>query len=230
MENRSSGGVNEYEDADTLELEEDGSINAAIKEHALVGKYGPWLRATSTWIKHNNGKNVTPSPQKNKPLLVDYQSREGEGQEKDIKSKETVPERCNSTRVEEATALATGKGLLIYPMVNTNAVVLSTDFLGETKDPGLSGIMDDHIEKGDKTNQITKAAMVMTGSVVNWNTSCTVPDQIYDKSIRGKSKITEEGFNEETDITIEDFMADSLKDMACVAGLLALAWVWSFSS
>ncbi|KAL4352418.1 hypothetical protein GQ457_06G004920 [Hibiscus cannabinus] len=38
MENRNNGGVNAYDDADTLELEEDGNINAAIKEHALVGK------------------------------------------------------------------------------------------------------------------------------------------------------------------------------------------------
>ncbi|KAK9043468.1 hypothetical protein V6N11_071809 [Hibiscus sabdariffa] len=206
--------------------------------------------------KFSNNKNVIPSPLKNKPLLVDYKPSEGEGHEKAVNPNETVPERCNSTRVEDATALVTGKVLQIDPMDNTKAVVISSDILGETKDPGLSGIMEDHNEKGGETKQIANAAMVMSGGFFNWNTSRTLPDQICDKSIRGKSKISEEGFNEETDKTMEDFMADSLKDMglsfsrkrkacvagscalawdgfwfvpACVAGLLALAWAWSCS-
>ncbi|KAL4384832.1 hypothetical protein GQ457_15G021980 [Hibiscus cannabinus] len=109
--------------------------------------------------------------------------------------------------------MVTGKGLLVNSMVNSKAVILASEILGETKNPGLSGIMGDHSEKGDLTDQIAKAAIEMPSSVVNWNNPGTLPDQTYDKSSRGKSKITEEGVNGETDKIIEDFMADSLKDM-----------------
>ncbi|KAK9021490.1 hypothetical protein V6N11_011477 [Hibiscus sabdariffa] len=216
MENKNSGGVNVYEDADTLELEEDDSINATIKEHALVGKYGPWLRATSTWIKHNNSKNFNPPPIKNKPLLVDNKPSEEEEAEKEHYPNETVPDRSNSTRVEDATALVTGKVLQIDPMVNAKVVVISSDILGEAMDPGLSGIVAAHNEKGCGTKQLVNDTLVMSGGFFNWNRSITMLDQHRDKSIRGKSKISEEGFNDEPDKTMEDIMADSFKDMDCL--------------
>ncbi|KAK9002009.1 hypothetical protein V6N11_024702 [Hibiscus sabdariffa] len=39
-------------DLEQLALNEDGNINEAIKNHSLVGKYGPWLRASSKGKKH----------------------------------------------------------------------------------------------------------------------------------------------------------------------------------
>ncbi|KAK9000501.1 hypothetical protein V6N11_080994 [Hibiscus sabdariffa] len=164
-------------------------------------------------IATRNNKNVIPSPLKNKPLLVDYKPSEGEGSLKEHNPNETVLERSNSTRVEDATALVTGKVLHIEPMVNAKAMVISSDILGEAIDPGLSGIMAAHNEKECGTKQLANDASVMSGGFFNWNTSRTLQDQICDKSIRGKSKISEEGVNEQTDKTMEDFMADSLKDM-----------------
>ncbi|KAK9016191.1 hypothetical protein V6N11_007271 [Hibiscus sabdariffa] len=116
--------------------------------------------------------------------------------------------------------MVTSKGLLVNSMVNSKAVILTSEILGESKNPGLSGIMGDHSEKGDLTDQIAKAAIEMPGSVVNWDNPGTWPDQTYDKSSKGKSKITEEGVNGETDKIIEDFMADSLKDMDLLFSVL----------
>ncbi|KAL4353640.1 hypothetical protein GQ457_06G004930 [Hibiscus cannabinus] len=117
--------------------------------YTRAGKYGPWLRATSTWIKHNHNKN----------------------------------DEGNSTRVEEASVMVKGKEPLDYPMVKSKAANIDSEILGETKNPGLPGIMEAYCGKGEMTDQITNAALEIHGhgSGTIWNNP--------------------------------DFMADSLKDM-----------------
>ncbi|KAL4284997.1 hypothetical protein GQ457_16G017350 [Hibiscus cannabinus] len=181
--------------------------------YTRAGKYGLWLRATSTWIKHNHNKNGNLSPQKCRSLLVDFHSKEGEGQGKEINYNATVPDEGNSTRVEEASATVKGKDLLDYPMVKSKAIIVDSEILGETKNPGLPEIMEAHCEKGEMTDQITNAAIEIHGSGTIWNNPGKLPDQTLDKLNKGKSKVNKEGFNGEKDKLIEDVMADSLKDM-----------------
>ncbi|KAK8696103.1 hypothetical protein V6N13_001242 [Hibiscus sabdariffa] len=67
--------VNASEDVETLELEEDGSINATIKDHSLVGKDEP--HSEGKFSKSKGKEKAYPAQIGSKPAAMDLTKPEG---------------------------------------------------------------------------------------------------------------------------------------------------------
>ncbi|KAK8589767.1 hypothetical protein V6N12_024158 [Hibiscus sabdariffa] len=158
--------------------------------------------------------------------MLDEEPSKNEEPVKKHNPRETVPGMNNSTRVDDATTMVTGKVSQLVPKVYGKVDVVSGDILGAVMDPGLSGVVADHSVKGCRTKQYTNDVLVMFGGFFNGDQSIAMTDQHRVKSNKGKDKIIVEGFYEGADKTMEDIWFVP----ACVAGVFALAWAFLFKT
>ncbi|KAK8689879.1 hypothetical protein V6N13_088589 [Hibiscus sabdariffa] len=107
--------------------------------------------------------------------MLDEEPSKNEEPVKKHNPRETVPGMNNSTRVDDATTMVTGKVSQLVPKVYGKVDVVSGDILGAVMDPGLSGVVADHSVKGYDPSQIDEPMALALEDV---DTSSTADDSL----------------------------------------------------